>query len=141
MQALSRFASTLRRTGSEQSALSATRRSLSAFSGSFALISFGFWFGDDTFPEPAFYSYTSPEPPGLAEEPLAPGSARWVARDGSHLAVLRYDDARAEADPRAAVLAFYDSAYRAGAGRANWDMAGLACPGGVTDQHLGAPPA
>ncbi|MFE9445998.1 DUF5996 family protein [Streptomyces sp. NPDC006602] len=48
---------------------------------------------------------------------------------------------RAEPDPRAAVLAFYDSAYRAGAGRANWDVAGLACPGGITDQHLAAPPA
>jgi hypothetical protein len=105
------------------------------------LISFGFWFGDDTFPEPAFYSYTAPEPPGLAQEPLVPGSARWMARDGSHLAVLRYDAARAEADPRGAVLAFYDSAYRAGAGRADWDVAGLACPGGITDQHLAAPPA
>ena len=104
------------------------------------VVSFGFWFGDDAFPDPAFYSYTSPEPPGLAEEPLAQGSARWVARNGSHLAVLRYDDARAEADPRATVLAFYDSAYRAGAGRADWDMAGLACPGGITDQHLAADP-
>ena len=104
------------------------------------VVSFGFWFGDDSFPDPAFYSYTSPEPPGLAEEPLAQGSARWVARNGSHLAVLRYDDARAEADPRATVLAFYDSAYRAGAGRADWDMAGLACPGGITDQHLAAAP-
>ncbi|MGA5895261.1 DUF5996 family protein [Streptomyces venetus] len=103
------------------------------------VISFGFWFGDDTFPEPAFYSYTAPEPPELAEEPLDPGSARWVARNDSHLAVLSYDDARAEADPRAAVLAFYDSAYRAGAGCAGWDVAGLACPGGITDQHLAAP--
>ncbi|MER5572871.1 DUF5996 family protein [Streptomyces massasporeus] len=103
------------------------------------VISFGFWFGDDTFSEPAFYCYTAPEPPGLAEEPLAPESARWVARSGSHLAVLRYDDARAEADPRDAVLAFYDSAYRAGAQRADWDVARLACPGGITDQHSTRP--
>ncbi|MER6468636.1 DUF5996 family protein [Streptomyces collinus] len=97
------------------------------------VISFGFWFGDDTFPEPAFYSYTAPEPAGLADEPLSPASARWVARGDSHLAVLRYDAARAETDPRAAVLAFYESAYRAGAGRAAWDIAELACPGGITD--------
>ena len=55
------------------------------------------------------------------------------AQNGSHLAILRYDDARAEADPRAAVLAFYESAYQAGARRAGWDVERLACPGGVTD--------
>ncbi|KPI22742.1 hypothetical protein OV320_1439 [Actinobacteria bacterium OV320] len=97
------------------------------------VISFGFWFGDDTFAEPAFYSYTAPEPIGLAEAPLSPASAQWVAKGDSHLAVLRYDTARAEADPRAAVLAFYESAYQAGAKRAGWDIAALACPGGITD--------
>ncbi|MFJ3204793.1 DUF5996 family protein [Streptomyces sp. NPDC086989] len=97
------------------------------------VISSGFWFGDDTFAEPAFYSYTAPEPAGLTEAPLSPASAQWVARGDSHLAVLRYDAARAEADPRAAVLAFYESAYQAGAQRAGWDIAALACPGGITD--------
>jgi hypothetical protein len=100
------------------------------------VISFGFWFGDDTLPEPAFYSYTAPEPEGLASEPLQPGAAEWMARNASHLAILRYDDARAEADPRAAVLAFYESAYQAGARRAGWGVAELACPGGITDPHL-----
>jgi len=99
------------------------------------VISFGFWFGDDTFAQPAFYSYTAPEPAELAAEPLRPASARWVARNDSHLAVLPYDQARTETDPRAAVLAFYESAYQAGARRAGWDIAGLACPGGVTDPH------
>lgn len=97
------------------------------------VISFGFWFGDDAFPEPAFYSYTAPEPEGLDSEPLVPGAARWIAQRGSHLAVLPYDGARAEADPHAAVLDFYDSAYQAGARRAGWDIAALACPGGITD--------
>lgn len=50
--------------------------------------------------------------------------------------MLRYADARAEADPRATVLAFYECAYRAGAGQGEWDIAGLACPGGVTDPML-----
>ncbi len=100
------------------------------------VISFGFWFGDDGFPEPAFYSYTAPEPADLAAEPLRPAAARWVARGQSHLAVLRYDDARAEADPRAAVLDFYESAYRAGAGRAGWDVERHRCAGGVTDPQL-----
>lgn len=105
------------------------------------VISFGFWFGDDTFPEAAFYSYTAPEPEGLAGEPLQPAAAEWIARDNqhSHLAVLRYGQARAEADPRAAVLAFYESAYQAGARRAGWDITGLACPGGVTDPYHSPP--
>ncbi|MBB4699201.1 DUF5996 family protein [Sphaerisporangium siamense] len=102
------------------------------------VISTGFWFGDDSFPEPAFYSYTAPEPEGLAEEPLRPDAARWVERRGSHLAVLRYADARAAPYPRVAVLEFYESAYRAGARRAGWDAGRLACPGGVTDPVLSA---
>jgi Family of unknown function (DUF5996) len=97
------------------------------------VISFGFWFGDDDFPEPAFYAYTAPEPTGLASEPLRPEVARWVRRNASHLAVLRYDDARAEHDPRVSVLDFYESAYQAGARRAGWDIQRLASPGGITD--------
>jgi hypothetical protein len=100
------------------------------------VISFGFWFGDDSFPEPAFYSYTAPEPPGLSQEPLRPSPAQWIQRHGNHLAVLRYDDVRSLTDPRAAVLEFYESAYQAGARHAGWDIAHWACPGGITDPHI-----
>jgi hypothetical protein len=100
------------------------------------VISFGFWFGDDRFAEPAFYAYIAPEPAGLAEEPLWPAAAWWDPRDGSHLAVLGYDDARATSDPRASVLGFYESAYQAGARLAGWDIGRLACPGGITDPNL-----
>jgi Family of unknown function (DUF5996) len=96
------------------------------------VVSSGFWFGDPTFPDPAFYSYTAPQPPGLAGDPL-PGGAYWLERGASHLAVLPYDVARAAADPRAAVLEFYEAAYVAGATRAGWDVAGLACTDGATD--------
>jgi hypothetical protein len=102
------------------------------------VISSGFWFGDDSVPEPAFYSYTAPEPPGLADQPLRPRAAWWMPRGGSHLAVLRYDDARAEPDPRASVLDFYEHAYRAGARLAGWDVERLACPGGITDPLVSA---
>jgi hypothetical protein len=100
------------------------------------VISSGFWFGDATFPAPAFYSYTAPEPAKLADEPLVPGTAAWIDRPGGHLAVLRYDDARAEPDPTAAVLDFYDSAYQAGARRIGLDVDRYASPGGITDPHL-----
>ncbi|RZU34484.1 DUF5996 family protein [Blastococcus saxobsidens] len=101
------------------------------------VVSSGFWFGDASFPEPAFYSYTAPEPAGLAEAAL-PHGATWVPRGGSHLAVLPYDAARAAGDPKAAVLDFLEAAYQAGATRAGWDVEGLACHGGVTDPLLGA---
>jgi hypothetical protein len=100
------------------------------------VISFGFWFGDDRFAEPAFYAYIAPEPAGLADQPLQPAAAWWDPRDGSHLAVLGYDDARATSDPRASVLGFYESAYQAGARLAGWDIGRLACPGGITDPNL-----
>ncbi|WP_354644656.1 DUF5996 family protein [Kitasatospora camelliae] len=77
-------------------------------------------------------------PPVPKDAPAAPDVHD--GPDACHLAVLRYDAARAEADPRAAVLAFYESAYQAGAVRAGWDVARLACPGGITDPRLPAPP-
>ncbi|RJL23038.1 DUF5996 family protein [Bailinhaonella thermotolerans] len=100
------------------------------------VISAGFWFGDDHMAEPAFYSYTSPEPPGLPDRPLRPEGARWMNRGDSHLAVYPYETARAAHDPRAAALEFLQSAYLAGARLAGWDVDDLACPGGVTDPVL-----
>ena len=89
------------------------------------VISFGFWFGDDNVPAPAFYSYTAPEPAGLADEPL-PSPASWQESNGSHMALLMYDDVRTSDDPRALVLDFLESAYKAGAARANWPTGDLA---------------
>jgi uncharacterized protein DUF5996 len=88
------------------------------------VISFGFWTGDATVPAPAFYSYTAPEPPGLAEVPLTAGGT-WAPRNGSHLALLMYEDVRTSASPRETVLAFLESAYQAGAALAGWDVAAL----------------
>ncbi|HMD02689.1 MAG TPA: DUF5996 family protein [Candidatus Baltobacteraceae bacterium] len=88
------------------------------------VISGGFWPGDETTRFPAYYGYTAPEPGGLANRPLEPESARWNALPGgSHLAILPYDDIRALADPRAALLAFLRSNYDAGASLAKWDVA------------------
>jgi hypothetical protein len=86
------------------------------------VISFGFWFGDDNVPAPALYSYTAPEPTGLADEPLSPATAKWQESNGAHLALLMYDDMRAADDPRAAALEFLESAYQAGAKKAGWDV-------------------
>lgn len=89
------------------------------------VISFGFWFGDDRIPAPAFYAYVAPEPAGLADEPLSPPAAKWVESNGAHLALLMLDDVRGGASPKAAVIDFLESAYQAGAKSANWDTAEL----------------
>jgi hypothetical protein len=89
------------------------------------VVSFGFWPGDPTFRQPAFYSYTAPEPPGLSSERLEPADAWWQPRNGSSLAVLPYDAVRTASEPGAVVLGFLESAYRAGAQRAAWDIDAL----------------
>jgi hypothetical protein len=81
------------------------------------VVSFGFWAGDRNVREPAYYSYTAPEPDGLRDSPLSPDAARW----SETLALLPYGVVRTAADPRATLLAFLDSAYQAGAGAAGWD--------------------
>jgi hypothetical protein len=89
------------------------------------VISFGFWFGDDKVPAPAFYAYVAPEPKGLADEPLTPASAQWAESNGAHLAILMYEDVRETDNPNNTVLEFLESAYQAGAKRAGWDVEGL----------------
>jgi len=89
------------------------------------VISFGFWAGDDKVPAPAFYSYAAPEPAGLAEEKLQPESAKWNEANGSHMAILMYDDIRETSEPREKVLEFLESAYQAAAKRAGWDVEGF----------------
>jgi hypothetical protein len=99
-------------------------------------ISSGFWFGDPDTPEPTFYSYTYPEPQGIEGKSLHPAPARWVLARGSHTAYYSYDEARRSDDPVGCALAFYESAYEAGAELAGWDRAGLACWDGITDPLL-----
>ncbi len=93
------------------------------------VISFGFWLGDQKVRMPAFYSYTAPEPAGLAEQPLRPEAASWQQPFGSsHLALLPYDQVRNSPDPRGTLLDFLQSAYDAGATLAGWDRDGLRSP-------------
>jgi hypothetical protein len=87
------------------------------------VIAFGFWPGDNRrTPYPAFYSYTAPEPDQLTAETLSPGAAEWQDTGSGSLAVLPYDALRLAPDPSSALLAFFESGYRAGATRAGWDM-------------------
>jgi hypothetical protein len=83
------------------------------------LISFGFWAGDDNVGDAAYYSYTSPEPDGLRDQPLALGD--WIESGTGSLAILPYEVVRISPDPRGTLLAFLQSAYEAGARLAGWE--------------------
>ncbi len=76
----------------------------------------GFWFGDQRLAEPAFYSYVFPKPDGLERAAIRPASAGWDKDIGEF--IFRYEDARAEASPRAAMLEFLNSSYDAAAAAA-----------------------
>ncbi|WP_300526823.1 DUF5996 family protein [Maricaulis sp.] len=84
------------------------------------VISAGFWPGDDSFQEAAFYGYAYPEPEGLNAVELQPASAYWAEKNGGALAILPYEAAIAEPDPAQTVLAFLDSLYAGAAQKANW---------------------
>ena len=86
-------------------------------------ISCGFWPGDERFPTPAFYAYTSPEPPGLKTASILPAAAFYSQELGEFL--LRYDDVRRASSPEQALQEFFQSTYAAGATLAQWDREAL----------------
>jgi hypothetical protein len=92
------------------------------------VISFGFWAGDDNLPEPAYYAYAAPSPPGMDAEDLQPESAFWMDANGSPMAILKYQDVYASAHARRKVLDFLQSAYLAGATLAGWEVDELTVP-------------
>src|SRR5260370_1446249 len=69
----------------------------------------GFWPGSATFPEPAFYSYTYPQPERIEEERIEPPGAAWDAKLGEF--ALLYEDVRKAASPRSAILDFCETTY------------------------------
>jgi uncharacterized protein DUF5996 len=87
-------------------------------------ISFGFWPGSGTVPEPAFYAYARPEPSGFAATTSVRAPGAYYSRELSDF-ILPYEAARAAASPDEVVLDFYQSVYDAGADLARWDRAAL----------------
>jgi hypothetical protein len=100
---------------------------VSAEAYSHEVIAFGFWPGDErTTAYPAYYSYTAPEPDGLRDQPLDPDAAHWQDTGNGSLAVLPYDAVASAPDPDKVLLDFFEAAYLAGAGAAEWDLEALA---------------
>jgi uncharacterized protein DUF5996 len=100
------------------------------------VISFGFWAGDPNVPYPAYYSYASPMPDGVQEQPLSPREAEW-APDGSR-STLPYDVIRTAADPRRTLLSYLQSNFAAYATRAGWPTEELRSTWCPTSEQLRA---
>lgn len=85
--------------------------------------SVGFWPGSGNIRDPAFYSYTSPEPPGFRDWTVRPAQARYDPQVGEF--ILMYDDVRNSNSPAAALLDFCQTTYEAGSTLGKWDRDGL----------------
>ena len=79
----------------------------------------GFWPGDDTSPEPVFFSYIYPKPNGIENVKLDVKDAVWNTGKGEFL--LPYESIRKETDPGNPILAFLNDSYTAGTELAKWD--------------------
>jgi hypothetical protein len=82
-------------------------------------ICLGFWPGNTKFPRAAFFSYTYPKPDGIEQQVIEPPEARWHSDLGEF--ALLYDEVRASASPRSAILQFCESTFAAGARLTGWD--------------------
>ena len=90
------------------------------------VISHGWWPGNKDM-EAAFYSYTTPEPAGLADTvnqgKILPAQTFYNAEMKEFF--LMYDDVRQSASPERTLMDFCQTTYEAGANLAGWDRAAL----------------
>ena len=90
------------------------------------VISAGLWPGTGAMSEAAFYAYAAPEPPGFKTARVGPTGAFYSPDFNEFL--IRYEDVRRAASPRAALLEFLQSTYEAGADLGGWNRAELERP-------------
>jgi hypothetical protein len=83
----------------------------------------GFWPGGESFPEPMFYSYAYPEPPGFAIAAARPDAAYYRREMGEF--VLPYEAVRTAENPDETLMAFLQSTYKAAADLGKWDREAL----------------
>jgi hypothetical protein len=87
------------------------------------VISHGFWPGNETLPEPVFYSYAVPEPAGFKAAAVEPVAAYYHQQMGEFL--LPYEAVRTAADPAQTLSRFLETTYEAGATLGGWDRPAL----------------
>jgi len=83
----------------------------------------GWWPGDARFPEPAFYSYMYPEPPGFPDARIRPAEAYYHPE--LHEFLLPYEAVRNAQRPDDLLMQFFQSTYEAGAELGGWDRRAL----------------
>ncbi len=86
----------------------------------------GFWPGGGPMPQPAFYSYAYPEPPGFKDAPVRPAGAFYS--DSMREFFLPYDQVRQAESPDDTLLEFLQSTYEAAASLGGWDRQSLERP-------------
>ena len=83
----------------------------------------GFWPGGGLVDNPAFYSYSYPEPQGFKDYAIQPREAYY--HKGISEFLLPYDVVRSSSSPGEVLLSFLQSTYEAAATRAKWDRHSL----------------
>jgi hypothetical protein len=83
----------------------------------------GFWPGNSTYPNAAFYAYAYPEPKLFKDFTIQPEAAFY--HEGLREFILPYDAAIASQDPEKEIIKFLRSTYRAAAELGKWDRASL----------------
>ncbi len=83
------------------------------------VMSVGFWPGDERLPEPAYYAYLAPPPPGLDSAVVRPTEAYFHPALGE--LILPYEAVRTSPSPHDALLDFCESSYHEASTRAGWD--------------------
>lgn len=84
-----------------------------------AQIEVGWWAGSATYPRPAFYAFTFPQPVGIENAEIMPEQARWEPSLGEF--ILDYEEVRVAKDPAQMLLDFFESTYQVGAELAGWE--------------------
>lgn len=85
--------------------------------------SLGFWPGNDSLPEPIFYSYAYPEPKGFDEAKVKPDAASYNSQFREF--ILPYEVVRTAESPDETLLQFAQSTYDAASTLGDWDRAAL----------------
>jgi hypothetical protein len=85
----------------------------------------GFWAGNESFPQPVFYSYCYPTPAAFSQQKVEPAEAFYSEEMGEFF--LPYQVIQQSQNPEATLLQFLNSTYEAAANTGNWDREALEC--------------
>jgi hypothetical protein len=86
------------------------------------VMSCGFWPGNDTYPQAAFYAYAYPEPKDFSLIPV-PNEAFY--HTGLHEFILDYEVVRASEDPAGLIRDFIEATYLGAADSGGWNRQAL----------------